>query len=111
MLLFDENISFRVVKAVQDVFPKSINVTGISGVKPHDDEFIWKHAKAKGYTIVTYDEDFNEIGLQKGYPPKIIWIRSANLSNAQLINLLKTKGDIIKKFIGDTESGCLELYL
>ncbi|HLG33388.1 MAG TPA: DUF5615 family PIN-like protein [Bacteroidia bacterium] len=110
MLLLDENISFRVVKAIEDVFPKSISVNEISGRIPLDDAFIWKYARDNQYTIVSYDEDFNELSLQKGYPPKIIWIRSPNLSNLQMINLLKHKSDIIKKFIDDSESGCLELY-
>ena len=36
---------------------------------------IWQYAYDHNYMIVTKDVDFSELGLIKGFPPKVIWIR------------------------------------
>lgn len=76
-LLFDENISWRIKKKLQKSFPNSLHITDISN-KLLSDTFIWKYAKDNNLMIVTFDEDFSDIQMFKGFPPKIIWLRCGN---------------------------------
>jgi len=80
-LLFDQNISYRIIKKIEDIFPGSISVSELGIENPHDIE-IYKFAKTKNYTIVTFDSDFIDLSNLNGFPPKIIWLRIGNTSTS-----------------------------
>ena len=72
-LLFDENLSPRLVPALADLFPESAHVDRLSmGGEP--DPVIWEYAKRHGYVLVSKDSDFHERSLLYGHPPKVVWI-------------------------------------
>ena len=50
-LLFDQHISFRVVRALLDIFPEPKHVK-FHQLEHDSDEAIWDFAKAKGYAII-----------------------------------------------------------
>lgn len=83
-LLFDQNLSYRLVGALTEVFPGSAHVR-LLGMERADDETIWHFAKANGFTIVTQDSDFNERSLLFGYPPKVIWLKCGNASTDRVL--------------------------
>ena len=56
-LLFDHNLSHRLVRRLADVFPDSTQ-TRLLGFGRADDPVIWEHARANGFVIVTLDKDF-----------------------------------------------------
>ena len=70
-LLFDQNISFRIVKQLIDLFPDCKHVSDC-GLMDCDDSEIWEYARNYEYSIVTFDSDFYDISLINGHPPKII---------------------------------------
>lgn len=70
-LLFDQNISYRIVKQLKDDFPGCKHISTI-GLNDEEDPEIWQYAKKNHFTIVTFDSVFYEICLIKGHPPKII---------------------------------------
>ena len=110
-LLFDQNISFRIVKKIQGEFPDSKQIKEL-GLENYSDNEIWKFAKDQDYTIVTFDSDFFEISNLKGHPPKIIWLRTGNTTTENIFEILKLKKDIIKDFIENplhSEISCLEI--
>lgn len=110
-LLFDQNISFRIVKKIQDTFPNSKQIREL-GLENYSDNGIWNYAKDNNYTIVTFDSDFFEISNLKGHPPKIIWLRTGNTTTENVIEILKLKKDIITDFIENpsySEISCLEI--
>jgi len=107
-LLFDQNLSYRLVAALQDFFPDSAHVR-LLGMEHSDDETIWQHAKDNGFVIVTQDSDFNERSLLFGYPPKVIWLKSGNTSTSNILDLLRRHHADILSFEADPKSGCLEL--
>ncbi len=111
-LLFDQNISFRIVKEMEVLFPKSKQVCDL-GFENTSDLNIWNFAKENNFTIVTFDADFYDISLLKGIPPKIIWLRTGNTSTKNLEKLLKNNFELISDFIDNTtykEIDCLEIY-
>jgi len=67
-LLFDENISFKILNKPDIQFEGSIHCKRINP-NPLNDSDIWDFAKENNFTIVTFDEDFYEWMLLKGFPP------------------------------------------
>ena len=107
-LLFDENLSPRLAEALADVYPGSAHVQGC-GLGSAQDEVVWKYAKDHGFTIVSKDSDFQERAVLRGSPPKIVWLRAANCTTAQIENLLRATHATVARFINDDEESCLLL--
>ena len=101
-LLFDQNISFRVVRKIIQDFPLAISVWDV-GLYEEDDIPIWKYAKENDYTIVTQDNDFDNMYGLWGHPPKIIMIRTGNVSNVDLAKLLISRKDRIERFVNNID--------
>ena len=59
-LLFDENLSPRLVHSISDLFPGSRHVEDC-GLPSEPDEQVWHFAHANDFTIVTKDSDFAEM--------------------------------------------------
>ncbi len=77
-LLFDQNISYRVVDKITALFPGSLHISNV-GLQNRRDLEIWEYAKKYEFAIVTFDADFYHFSLIYGHPPKIIWLKSGNL--------------------------------
>jgi len=107
-LLFDENLSARLVASLADFYPGSAHVGALNLVGASDDE-IWIVAKSSGLAIVSKDEDFQRFSILYGPPPKVIWIRLGNCSTDQIIALLRHRHGEIMAFLADKEAGFLEL--
>lgn len=108
-LLFDQNISFRVVKQLKTTFPDVIGVREC-GLFNADDYQIWEYARQNNYTVVSFDKDIPDIGSVRGFPPKIIWLRTGNLSNPSIIALFNDHADQFAAFIANEKKGCLMVY-
>lgn len=57
-LLFDQNLSHRLVGQLADVFPNSLHVRDI-GLAQSSDDVVWAYARANGLSIVSKDADFH----------------------------------------------------
>jgi len=110
-LLFDQNISFRILSKISSYFPESKQVRDL-GIENFSDVEIWKFAKGNNFTIVTFDADFYDLANLKGHPPKIIWLRLGNTKTDFLAEVLNSRNSIIKDFILSkeyAEIACLEI--
>ncbi len=107
-LLFDQNLSYRLVAALETFYPGSAHVR-LLGMERANDETIWHYAKENRFAIVTQDSDFNERSVVFGYPPKVIWLKCGNTSTNRLLELLKHNQPQIVLFDSEAETGCLEL--
>lgn len=101
-LLFDENLSPKLVQALADVFPDSAHVDRI-GYGGSTDEDVWSYAKANGFTLVSKDSDFYDKSMLYGHPPKVIWIKRGNCTNRQIQLLLRNKLEAISSFLQDDQ--------
>ena len=79
-LLFDHNLSPKLVRRLSDAFPDSAHVSA-RGLDTATDKVIWEHARDNAFVIVTKDADFGEFSLVWGVPPQIIWISPRQLLN------------------------------
>lgn len=110
-LLFDQNISFRIISKIASHFPEAKQVRQI-GIENYSDIEIWKFAKENKYIIVTFDGDFYDLSNLKGLPPKIIWLRFGNTKTDFLAEIMNSKRSIINDFINASEFSeiaCLEI--
>ena len=49
-LLFDENLSHKLVRLLDDLFPNSVHVRDI-GLQAADDPHVWDHAKGNWVSV------------------------------------------------------------
>ena len=57
-LLFDENLSFRLVAAIRDHFPGPAHVSQVGLATGATDLQIWEFAKRNDFAVITADTDF-----------------------------------------------------
>ena len=87
-LLFDHNLSHRLVTALQHDYPDSTHVRDI-GLSTASNDAVWQYAARHGFTVVTKDADFHQRSFLFGHPPKVVWIRAGNCSTAMIETLLR----------------------
>lgn len=87
-LLFDHNLSCRLVAALRDLYPGSVHVREVE-LQAVDDEVVWDYARDRGFTIVSKDAEFHQRSLVLGAPPKFVWIRLGNCSTDEILALLQ----------------------
>jgi predicted nuclease of predicted toxin-antitoxin system len=107
-LLFDENLSFRLVAAIADIYPDSLHVRE-AGLLGAEDLLVWNYAADHDFLLTSKDTDFYERSLVFGAPPKIIWLRTGNCSVNETITLLRSQYIIIRHFSEDSISTFLPL--
>ena len=107
-LLFDENISYRVLKHIASSIVAN-HVSNLGLINAVDQE-IWDYAKNNDFLIVTQDSDFNDLYLLNGFPPKIIWIKSGNLKTSEIAELIRNNHEQILEFNKDQQLGLLEIW-
>ncbi|MGA2182509.1 MAG: DUF5615 family PIN-like protein [Bryobacteraceae bacterium] len=59
-LLFDENLSRKLVTRLADLYPGSVHVVEL-GLAQSPDTAVWEHAKQVGHMIVSTDTDFFDL--------------------------------------------------
>ena len=109
LLLFDQNLSSRLVDRLADIYPNSVHVFSL-GFGDAMDIDIWEFARDNDYMIVTKDADFSEFGIIKGFPPKSIWIRRGNCSTQDIENILRENFPAINELSADENLGILALF-
>ncbi|MBX3044623.1 MAG: DUF5615 family PIN-like protein [Candidatus Kapabacteria bacterium] len=107
-VLLDENISWRIIKFIEKYFEDVKHITSISTNRLSDFE-IWRYAKINNYTILTYDSDFRNFVTYYNYPPKVVWIRTGNISKIHLAELIQNNIDSIIEFGNNDDFGILEI--
>ncbi|MDR1222603.1 MAG: DUF5615 family PIN-like protein [Tannerella sp.] len=108
-LLFDQNISFRILRLLPEDFAGCQQVRSV-GLNDCNDVEIWRYAKQNGFTVVTFDADFFDISILKGFPPKIIWLRTGNLTTSDIAERIILNSLNIASFIDNPDQSCLEIF-
>ena len=58
-LLFDQNLSYRLVHQLAHLFPDSLHVRDVR-LQAADDDQVWRYAEENGFAIVSKDADFHQ---------------------------------------------------
>ena len=107
-LLFDENLSPKLPKLLEGVFPGSTHVKNCGLTRSTDSE-VWEFAKAQDFVIVSKDSDFQDRSMLLGSPPKVIWLRISNCTSSEVAEVLRNSLRDIQRFVAHESAMCLEL--
>jgi predicted nuclease of predicted toxin-antitoxin system len=108
-LLFDQNLSPKLVGELVDVFPGSVHVSE-AGLDQALDRAVWEYARANNLVLVSKDADFGELGLLLGFPPKVVWIRRGNCTTHDIVDLLRDNRETIDALAQGDESSVLAVF-
>jgi len=99
-LLFDQNLSHRLLARLGDLFPESAHVRA-AGLEQADDRQIWEYAKANGYGIVSQDADFAERSRLYGPPPKVVWLRcGTSIDHTRMVHTAARHFSVVRLPVG-----------
>ena len=107
-LLLDQNLSFKLVAAVADLFPDSAHVRDV-GLAEASDQDVWDYARDNGFVIASKDDDFHQRSFLYGAPPKVIWLRLGNCSTSRILDCLRCNSANIVAFERDENATFLAL--
>lgn len=108
-LLFDQNLSRKLVNRLADLFPGSSHVQFHELAEKTDTE-IWEFPKVNDFCIVTQDADFAERSRLYGSPPKVVWLRCGNTPTREVEILIRAGAEAIQELLNDSKLYCLELH-
>jgi len=96
-LLFDANLSPRLVTRLRDIFPTSRHVQEIGLTTP--DNMVWRFALENNLAIVTKDDDFRSIALLVAPPGKVILLSLGNCDTNSVESLFRNDRSQITDFL------------
>ena len=109
-LLFDENVSRKLVGLLEAEYPGSAHVRDL-GLRGAPDRRIWDHARENAFVIVSKDDDFRQRSFLQGAPPKVIWLQVGNAGTVPIADLLRAEASRLRRFEDEEESALLILSL
>ncbi len=107
-LLFDENLSPDLPQLLAGSFPDSVHVR-VLGIVGADDAVVWAAAAQQGLVLVTKDDDFRELSILRGAPPKVVVIGLGNCRTSAVAGLLVAEKHKLEQFERDASASLLEL--
>jgi predicted nuclease of predicted toxin-antitoxin system len=108
-LLFDQNLSPRLVATLADLFPESAHVQSL-GLDCSPDTSLWEFARDNDFVIVSKDVDFCDRSALLGYPPKVVWIRLGNCTTDDIDAALRSYHEQIEAFGEEKELGVITIF-
>jgi len=108
-LLFDQNLSPRLVNCLSQLYPDSNHVYAL-GLDRVPDKEVWDYARREGFLIVTKDADFSDLCMFFGFPPKVIWVRRGNCKTSEIESLLRHHYSDVEALDKDAVVGVLTLF-
>ncbi len=96
-LFFDENLSFRLVAALADVYHGSLYVRDarLLGV---DDRTIWAYPAEHRLLLISKDADFYERSVLYGAPPTVNWLQIGTSTVRDTADLLLNQYIRVRRF-------------
>ncbi len=107
-LLFDENLSARLVELLTEEFPGSAHVEQVLG-RARTDADLWLYAIAQGYVIVSKDNDFRQRAFMSAPPPKVVWLDVGNAGTERIAELMRSRRREVSRFGRVSEESLLVL--
>lgn len=107
-LLLDENLSRRLVPALQARFPGSSQVA-LLGLERSSDAQLCAYAAAEGFVVCSKDDDFQRLVAARGYLPKLVLLAIGNATSGQVLNALLGAADAIESALEEAGTGVVVL--
>ena len=103
-LLLDENLSRRLVPALQGRFPGSTQVAML-GLERASDAQLCDHAARYGFVICSKDDDFRRLVVARGYRPRLIHLALGNADNDAVLTALMAAAERLQVAFDDPTTG------
>ncbi len=103
-LLLDENLSRRLVPALQARFPGSSQVV-LLGLERATDAQVCDYAAAHDFVICTKDDDFQRLVAARDYRPRLVHLVLGNVGNDVVLAALLAAADRLHLAFDDPETG------
>lgn len=103
-LLLDENLSRRLVPALQARFPGSTQVA-LLGLERATDHQLCELATQQGFVICSKDDDFQRLVAARGYRPRLIHLALGNVGNDAVLAALTGAADRLHAAFRDPATG------
>jgi predicted nuclease of predicted toxin-antitoxin system len=107
-LLFDQNISHRILKKLPPELSECTQVR-FAKLENSSDFEIFLFARENNFAIVTFDVDFVDLNAMHGTPPKIIYLNTGNLSTKNVAELIVSHLIVLKNYLDSDLNNILEL--
>lgn len=107
-LLFDQNISPRILKILPKQFSNCQQVRFV-GLEDSSDFEIFQFAGKNDFAVVTFDSDFVDLNAMHGTPPKIVYLNTGNLTTKNITELLMDNILRINHYLDSDSDEILEL--
>jgi predicted nuclease of predicted toxin-antitoxin system len=107
-LLLDENLSFRLLPALEPVYPDSAQVAQV-GLSGANDRAVWQYARDQGYVLVSKDDDFLDLAAHHGPPPVVIRLALGNCPNERIVQALLGQARAIHDAVTRANVGVIEI--
>jgi len=107
-LLFDENLSTRLVALLQADHPGSAHVEQLLG-RARSDAEVWEYARSNGFAITSKDNDFRQRAFLLGPPPKVVWLSVGNAGTDVIAALVRARAGDLKRFEANPEEALLAI--
>jgi len=108
-LLLDQNLSYRIVKQLTEVYPGSAQV-GMLHMGQATDREIWDYAQQHDFAIATLDADFHEYSMLENAPPLVVWLRCGNQPAKVILEKLLHNREVIQQAHDDPATWSVEIY-
>ena len=103
-LLLDENLSRRLVPALQARLPGSSQVA-LLGLERASDAQLCEHATQHGFVICSKDDDFQRLVAARGYRPRLVHLALGNVGNDAVLAALLAAADRLQLAFDDPATG------
>jgi Uncharacterized protein conserved in bacteria len=100
-LLFDQNLSSRLVELVVGRFPESLHVLHV-GLSTATDVEVLEFALGQDLVVVTKDKDFADLVTSRGNGPRILWVMLGNVTTDEISEAILDAADSILQLLDDS---------
>jgi len=107
-LLFDQNLSSKLVPQLSDLFPDSKHVKDLA-LDQAEDERVWNTARDHDFILVSKDADFHQRSFLYGFPPKVLWVTLGNCSTSEIERGIRKNNVSIIAFVQDEHASFFAL--
>jgi predicted nuclease of predicted toxin-antitoxin system len=98
-LLFDANLSPKLVTGLNDLFPGSVHLFDLPLPRDAEDLVIWNYAKENGFDIITADgDDYPPLAKRFGPPPKVLLLESWRFPTRIAAETIRSNAIFIAEF-------------
>lgn len=80
------------------------------GLEQASDREVWHFAKVQNYVLVSKDDDFRDLQVSWGFPPKLVLLLLGNSTNQAVLRALTHSATDIRSAFADEDIGLIEIF-